>query len=302
MQVMPDIILLNDQDQEQTLTGVSKLVTRSTDGDVEFSVGGAGGQKPDSVLNYEYVPLLDGKNATSFMGVTYKASPAVGVLSVDLPKTLSVLNFHPVGCLSCTVVNSDTGNVLSQTSIEHYDFTAVELDENTIRYSYTFSITWSGGASMRVKTNYCRLAVNAVYAGVNVAESEGKVVLSGVNAANFVSEAWNAKIEPVNVFDLRQGVDVAFPNTFRGLDALNVVYFPQGNTTYPGSLNIAFNSCPNIELLDYSISKSVQPCPPGLSSSASLSDNAVIKVPASLYDAWITDTAWSTHAAKIVAV
>ena len=40
---MANIILINDQDQEQTLTGVSKLVTRSTDGDVEFSVGGGGG-------------------------------------------------------------------------------------------------------------------------------------------------------------------------------------------------------------------------------------------------------------------
>ena len=39
---MANIILCNDQDQEQTLTGVSKLVTRSTDGDVEFAVGGGG--------------------------------------------------------------------------------------------------------------------------------------------------------------------------------------------------------------------------------------------------------------------
>lgn len=299
---MADIILLNDQDQEQTLTGVSKLVTRSTDGDVEFSVGGAGGQSADSVLHYEYVPLLDGKNAISFMGVTYKASPAVGVLSVDLPKTLNVLNFHPVGCLSCTVVNSDTGNVLSQESIEHYDFTAVELDENTIRYSYTFSITWSGGASLRVKTNYCRLAVNATYAGVNVAESEGKVVLSGVNATSFVSEAWSKKIEPVNVFDFRQGTDVAFPKSFSNMDYLNTVYFPSGDVTFPGSGNLAFLSCANMRLLDYSLSTAVQPCPPGLAISISLPDNAVIKVPASLYDAWIADTAWSTHAAKIVAV
>lgn len=299
---MADIILINNQDQDQTLTGVSNLVSRGPDGEVEFSVGGAGGQSADSVLHYEYIPLLDGKNATTFMGVTYKASPAVGVLSVDMPKTLNVLNFHPVGCLECTVVNSETGNVPSLESIESYDFTAAEVDENTVRYSYTFSIKWSGGTSLRVRTNYCRLATNAVYAGVNVAESGGKVVLSGVNAASFVSEAWNAKIEPVNVFDLRQGMDVSFPNTFRGLDALNVVYFPQGNTTYPGSLNIAFHLCPNIELLDYSISASVQPCPPGLATSTSLPDNAVIKVPASLYDAWITDTAWSTHAAKIVAV
>lgn len=40
---MAGIILINDQDQEQTLTGVEKLVTRGTDGDVEFSLGGGGG-------------------------------------------------------------------------------------------------------------------------------------------------------------------------------------------------------------------------------------------------------------------
>lgn len=34
---MADIILINDQDQEQTLTGVEKLITRGTDGDVAFS-------------------------------------------------------------------------------------------------------------------------------------------------------------------------------------------------------------------------------------------------------------------------
>lgn len=296
---MADIILVNNQDQNQTLTGVSKLVARGASGDVEFSVDGAGGQSADSVLHYEYIPLLDGKNAIALIGVSYTESPAVGVLSVDIPKTLNVMNFHPIGCLYCTVVNSDTGNVISAKSIEGYEFAAEELDENTVRYSYTFSITWSGGTSLRVKTNYCRLAINAVYAGVNMSASEGKVILSGINAAGFLVDAWSPKMEPVNVFDFRQGTDVAFPNTFGGLKALNVVYFPAGNTTYPGTLNIAFNSCPNLELLDYSLSTTVQPCPPGLYNSET---SAVIRVPASLYDAWVADTYWGQHTSNIVAV
>ena len=296
---MADIILVNNQNQDQTLTGVSKLVTRSTDGDVEFSVGGAGGQSTDSVLHYEYIPLLDGKSAIAFIGVSYTESPAVGVLSVDIPKTLNVMNFHPIGCLYCTVVNSDTGNVISVKSIEGYEFAAAELDENTVRYSYTFSITWSGGTSLRVKTNYCRLAINATYAGVNVAESEGKVVLSGVNATSFVSEAWSKNIEPVNVFDFRQGTDVAFPNSFSNMDYLNTVYFPSGAVTFPGSSNLAFLSCANMQLLDYSLSTAVQPCPPGLYNSET---NAVIRVPASLYDAWVADAYWGQHASNIVAV
>lgn len=296
---MADIILVNNQDQDQTLTGVSKLVARGTSGDVEFSVGGAGGQKPDSVLHYEYIPLLDGKSAIAFIGVSYTASPAVGVLSVDIPKTLNVLNFHPIGCLYCTVVNSDTGNVISVKSIEHYDFTAVELDENTIRYSYTFSITWSGGTSLRVKTNYCRLAINAIYAGVNMSESDGKVVLSGINAAGFISDVWSPRMEPVNVFDFRQGTDVAFPKSFSNMDYLNTVYFPSGAVTFPGSINLAFLSCANMQLLDYSLSTAVQPCPPGLYNSET---SAVIRVPASLYDAWVADAYWGQHASNIVAV
>lgn len=296
---MADIILVNNQNQDQTLTGVSKLVARGASGDVEFSVGGAGGQKPDSVLHYEYIPLLDGQNAITFFGVTYNASPAVGVLSVDIPKTLNVLNFHPIGCLYCTVVNSDTGNVISVKSIEGYEFAAAELDENTVRYSYTFSITWSGGTSLRVKTNYCRLAINAIYAGVNMSESDGKVVLSGINAAGFISDAWSPRMEPVNVFDFRQGTDVAFPKSFSNMDYLNTVYFPSGAVTFPGSSNLAFLSCANMQLLDYSLSTAVQPCPPGLYNSET---NAVIRVPASLYDAWVADAYWGQHASNIVAV
>ena len=296
---MADIILVNNQNQDQTLSGVSKLVTRSTDGDVEFSLDGAGGQSTDSVLHYEYIPLLDGRSAITFSGVTYKASPAVGVLSVDVPKALSVLNFHPVGCLECTVVNSETGNVLSLKSIESYDFTAAEVDENTVRYSYTFSIAWSGGTSLKVRTNYCRLAINAAYAGVNVAESKGKVILSGLNSSGFLTDAWNVKMEPVNIFDFRQGTDVAFPKSFSNMDYLNAVYFPSGAVTFPGTYNLAFLSCANIQLLDYSISTAVQPCPPGLYNSET---NAVIRVPASLYDAWVADAYWGQHASHIVAV
>ena len=295
---MADIILVNNQDQDQTITGVSKLVARGASGDVEFSVVGAGGQKPDSVLHYEYIPLLDGKSAIAFIGVSYTASPAVGVLSVDIPKTLNVLNFHPIGCLYCTVVNSDTGNVISVKSIEGYEFAAAELDENTVRYSYTFSITWSGGTSLRVKTNYCRLAINAIYAGVNMYESDSKVVLSGINAAGFISDAWSPRMEPVNVFDFRQGTDVAFPKGFSNMDYLNTVYFPSGAVTFPGSSNLAFLSCANMQLLDYSLSTAVQPCPPGLYNSGT---NAVIRVPASLYDAWVADAYWGQHASNIVA-
>lgn len=37
---MANIILIDDQDHDQTLAGVSKLVTRGTDGDVAFELNG----------------------------------------------------------------------------------------------------------------------------------------------------------------------------------------------------------------------------------------------------------------------
>ena len=40
---MADIILINDQDQEQTLTGVDKLTTRSADGNKTFVFDPSGG-------------------------------------------------------------------------------------------------------------------------------------------------------------------------------------------------------------------------------------------------------------------
>lgn len=49
---MANIILIDDQDQGQVLTGVSKLVTRSTDGKVEFSLGGGGAVSGGKTIIY----------------------------------------------------------------------------------------------------------------------------------------------------------------------------------------------------------------------------------------------------------
>lgn len=49
---MANIILINDQDQEQTLAGVTSLVSRGPDGDVEFSVGGGGAVSGGKTIIY----------------------------------------------------------------------------------------------------------------------------------------------------------------------------------------------------------------------------------------------------------
>ena len=47
-----NIILYNDQGQEETLSGVKKLVTRGPDGGVEFTLGGGGGSTQSDMPNY----------------------------------------------------------------------------------------------------------------------------------------------------------------------------------------------------------------------------------------------------------
>lgn len=57
---MANIILINDQDQEQTLPGVSKLVTRSTDGEAVFGAGVAQDEKVVKITaNEEFVVCPD---------------------------------------------------------------------------------------------------------------------------------------------------------------------------------------------------------------------------------------------------
>ena len=61
---MADIIFVNNQNQDQTLTGVSKLVARGASGDVEFSVGG--GSCKDGVswtVFFEHGIKIDGKSS-----------------------------------------------------------------------------------------------------------------------------------------------------------------------------------------------------------------------------------------------
>ena len=62
---MANIILIDDQDQDQTLAGVSKLVTRGTDGDVEFSLGGGGSYKDGAswTVFSEQSIKIDGKSS-----------------------------------------------------------------------------------------------------------------------------------------------------------------------------------------------------------------------------------------------
>ena len=72
---MADIILINDQDQEQTLTGVSNLVTRGSSGDVKFSIGG-GASDWGATVHHVQMP---GK---SNIGTTFTFTDATEIANV----------------------------------------------------------------------------------------------------------------------------------------------------------------------------------------------------------------------------
>lgn len=74
---MANIILINDQDQDQTLTGVSKLVARGTSGDVEFSIGGDGCKDRASWTVFSEQGIkIDGKSPIFLGPIKYTKSPA----------------------------------------------------------------------------------------------------------------------------------------------------------------------------------------------------------------------------------
>lgn len=82
---MANIILINDQDQEQTLAGVSKLVTRSTDGEAVFSAGGQGGGNVDFGLT-----VGETYETIYFNTMHDTAALDAALAAADYPNTLTI--------------------------------------------------------------------------------------------------------------------------------------------------------------------------------------------------------------------
>ena len=300
---MADIILVNNQDQDEILSGVRKLVTRGTSGDVEFSLGG-GAQIPDSMVIYHEADLnINGSKDYKI----YTKSPANGALTFDVPTNATVLECHPDGVLTCTVHNTETGNVTSEKSIMEYKFLPVTSAGKTRLHS-PFSIEWDGGTKFYVRTIGAKLKLNMMYHGASIVEDGGKYVLSGKNSAQFYNNLYSVdQYSYLNILDFGMdtstSVSIAILQNLTSLE--KIVFSEAGCSDDPEGMPIvsALTGCVNLSVLDYSKVKSVQPCPGTIAYEASQFVHGVtVLVPAALYDEWIATKRWKEIASTIVAV
>ena len=301
---MADIILVNNQDQDEILSGVSKLVARGTSGDVEFSLGG-GSQIHDSMVIY-YEADLNINGSKNYK--IYTKSPADGVLTFDVPTNAIVLECHPDGVLTCIVYNTETGNVTSEKSIMGYKFSSVTSAAGKTRLQSPFSIEWEGGTEFYVGAIGAKLKLNMMYHGASIVEDGGKYVLSGQNSAQFYSNLYSVdQYGYLNILDF--GMDISTSVSIAILQNLTslekIVFSEAGCSDDPEGMPIAYalTGCVNLSVLDYSKVKSVQPCPGTIAYEASQFVHGVtVLVPATLYDEWIATKRWKEIASTIVAV
>ena len=303
---MANIILYNDQDQEQTLTGVSKLVARGPSGDVEFFVEGGESSQGDMLIYFESTPGINGKVVSS-SGKRYNTSPATGYLTVDVPANVDILEVNPRGYMTVEVVNSETGNVETLKDLKNFTFEEVETANGTKRLQSQFSINWDGGTYMRLKlyqTAY--VAIDGMYKGAAIAESNGKYILSGENATTFWNHMWvSNRYGYVNIYDLSKDASEPAKLAVSGGPAIEEMYFSSAGIAELSSVqtHLALYGCVNIKILDFSKCTAVQSFPYPLSEYADQYVNDYkVRVPTALYDEWIAAIGWRDIASHIVAV
>ena len=303
---MADIILVNNQDQDEILSGVSKLVARGTSGDVEFSLGGGESTQSDMLIYFELTPGIDGI-AISIRGKTYNTSPATGYLTVDVPDNVQVLEVNPKGYMTVQVINSDTGNVETKKYLKDFKFEEVETAGGTKRLQSQFSIDWEGGTSMKLKLyQTCYVAIDGLYRGAVISERDGKFLLSGENATKFWNHMWDSnRYGYVNIYDLSKDASEPAKLTVSEVTAIEEMYFSSAGIAELSSAQaqIALYGCVNIKILDFSKCTAIQSFPYPLSGYADQYVNDYkVRVPAALYDEWIAAIGWRDIASHIVAV
>ena len=288
---MADIILINDQGQDQTLAGVSKLITRGPDGEVEFSAGG--GQTLGDT------PLTNMKSLASTLPntwgvITLTGSPMNIPLYFDVPKGTTVLSVKPYGGFYYFKQSSSTANIQSASGLS---FSPSDVDDTTTRYSATLKLTYSNGET-HGSASYSYVLYSYIYQGVTASVQNEQAILSGRNAAKFLNSVLfnSSATQPFNVYDMREDtVENLALKVFRSIDACKTVYFPAGIVSLA---DYSFRDMPNLELLDFSLATAVPTL--GTSCFGNSSADYQIKVPAALYDEWIAAANWSDFASHIV--
>ena len=100
---MADIILINDQDQEEVLLGVAKLITRGPAGDVTFFV-----DEGDNVTVNDFIERsLTGEYRNSIVATVarYGFSGFENPITIDLPNVMRIRDYGFYGCTGATSIN-----------------------------------------------------------------------------------------------------------------------------------------------------------------------------------------------------
>ena len=301
---MANIILYNDQDQEQTLTGVSKLVTRSTDGDVEFAVGGGGSSS--SIITNIYTPQTNVNISLLGLSFTLTGSPMTIQLYVDIPKNTDVVSWKPLGDIFL-YSGSGENRIGRIVSIEDNNWVLTEADEITSRYETEETFSYTDEKNGQIY-GHSYFLVSFKYDGVVISVQNGESILSGPNAAKFMSSPLflgenkllgKGTTQQFDVYDMRQdSAENVSINPMSNLDVPRAVYLPAGISSIP---NRCFYSMKNLELIDFSLARSV-PTLGGTSTFQGLKSGFQIVVPSALYEEWKAANNWSNVASHIVAV
>lgn len=301
---MADIILVNNQDQDKVLSGVSKLVTRGTSGNVEFSIGGGG--SPSSIITNIYTPQTNVKVSIFGVSFTLTGSPMTIQLYVDVPKNADIVSWRPLGDIFLYSGSGEnrTGRIVD---IENNDWLLTEADEITSRYATeeTFSYTDEKYGQIR---GHAYFLISFKYDGVVISVQNGESILSGPNAAKFMSSPLflgdnkllgKGTTQQFDVYDMRQ--DLAENVALNAMSSLNVpraVYLSAGISSIP---DFCFYDMKNLELIDFSLATSI-PTLGGVYTFQGLKSGFQIVVPSALYEEWKAAKNWSNVADHIVAV
>lgn len=143
---MANIILINDQDQDQTLTGVTILVSRGPDGDVEFSVGGGGAVSGGKTIIYA-LPGGPGQISAENTSASTE-SAAVALLaendrSIDANDALTV-TWDSTGTWTWdgTQLNGTVTSTKPETGVSYIPQESVATLTNNTTKAFSLSFSW----------------------------------------------------------------------------------------------------------------------------------------------------------------
>ena len=300
---MADIILVNNQDQDEVLSGVSKLVVRGTSGDVEFSIGGGSGGDAISIITNTYNVQTD--QEIQLIGVRFNltGSPMTIQLYVDIGVDATILSISPIGGVLIYKGSVAKGRMVPMPS--NWEFSAV--DEKIKRYGTGMTFSYTDETYGKIY-EYAYVVMNFLYDGTTVEKRNGELVLTGPNAAKFMSSpaflgsgSLNGKglTQQFDVYDMRQdAAENVSINPMNNLDVPRAVYLPMGISSIP---DYCFYQMRNLELIDFSLATSV-PTLDGVYTFQGLKSGFQIVVPSALYEEWKAAKNWSNVASHIVAV